>query len=161
MEQGIPGLEAMAGYEDRYLFVEVNSGTNLKALEQWRSGFSVSQDFAQMVSSRVRSRLIDAAGNPDRIYGRYFEGLIKTISDSNYSGVRRETDFWLFKRYFAEDGETIDREVYEYYILVSINKSILEEQIDLILRQVQIQTDSTREQTAAIERLRENFYEGF
>jgi hypothetical protein len=112
-----------------------------------------------MVSNRIQARFTAAAeGNPDRQYGRYFENVIKTAADSGYSGAQRETDFWVLKGYPAGDPRP-QEEVYEWYVLVSIDKELLKRQIDAILNRVS--TNPSREEAAAIGRLKENFYENF
>jgi hypothetical protein len=159
---GLSGVEAMPEYEGKYVFVGEDSGGNLNALRQWSSGFSVAQDISRMVSRRVQDRFAGAAaGSPDDAYGRYFENVVKSSSDASYSGARKETDFWIKKRYFKADGKTVDREVYDYYILVSIDKTLLEQQINNVLNNVSADVPPTREQATAYDRVKEAFYEGF
>lgn len=151
---GNAAVEALPQYEDSYVFIGENSGTNINALRQWTIGFMVDQDFPQMVSSRVQARIFAAGGeNPDKVYGRYFEYAVKNTFDSGYMGPRREADYWVLKRYAGED-------VYEFFILVQIDKDFLKKQLDGILFKLD-NPQVTREQAAAIERLKANFYEGF
>jgi hypothetical protein len=162
ISDGLTGVEAMPAYSDKYVFVGEDTGTNLNALRQWSSGFSVAQDLSRMVSRRVQDRFAGAAaGSPDDAYGRYFENVVKSSSDATYTGARKETDFWLQKRFFNPDGKTVSREVYEYYVLVSINKATLERQINDVLNGVNADTPPTREQATAYDRVKEAFYEGF
>lgn len=162
ISEGLIGVEGMSQYQNKYVFIGEDSGTNLNALRQWSTGFTVAQDLSRMVSSRVQSRFAGAvAGSPDDAYGRYFENVVKNSSDATYHGARKETDFWLLKRYFQSDGKTVDREVYDFYVLVSIDKEILERQIDDILNGIEPDRPPTREQSSAIERVKEAFYQGF
>jgi hypothetical protein len=159
---GLSSVEAMPEYNNKYIFIGEDSGTNLNALRQWSSGFTVAQDLSRMISMRVQDRFAGAAaGSPDDTYGRYFENVVKSSSDASYTGARKETDFWLQKRYFNADGRTVNREVYEYYILVSIDKALLEQQINKVLNDVPADVPPTREQATAIDRVKEAFYEGF
>ncbi len=159
---GVAGVEAMPLYTDSYVFIAEDIGTNLNALRQWASGFTVAQDLARMVSTRVQLRFENAAsGSPDDAYGRYFENVVRTVTNTSFSGARKETDFWILKRYFKADGKTIDREAYEYYLLVSIDKELLQRQINIILNRVTADTVSARNEAAAVERVTESFYEGF
>jgi hypothetical protein len=162
ISDGLTGVEAMPDYEDKYVFIGEDSGTNLNALRQWTAGFTIAQDFSRLVATRVQARFAGAAaGSPDDVFGRYFENLVKTTSDAVYSGARKETDFWLLKRYFQADGQTVDREAFDFYILVTIDKELLQKQITDILNRVQRDTTSTREQTSAIDHVKAAFYEGF
>jgi hypothetical protein len=162
ISDGLPGVEEMSDYQDKYVFIGEDTGTNLNALRQWTTGFTVAQDFSRLVSIRVQARLTGAAaGSPDDVFGRYFENLVRTTSDTVYSGARKESDFWLFKRYFQADGTTVDREVFDFYILVTIDKELLQGQINDILNRVQMDVASTKGQTSAIDRIKQTFYEGF
>jgi hypothetical protein len=159
---GVRGVEAMPIYKDVYVFIGEDKGSNLNALKQWVSGFSVAQDLARMVSFRVQMRFANAAtGNPDDEYGRYFENVVKTVSDTSISGARKENDFWILKSIFKDDGKTVDREEYEYFVLVSVDKNLLQRQIDAVLDQAVADAAPTRDEVIAIERVKTIFYEGF
>lgn len=162
IEGGVRGVEAMPIYEGVYVFIGEDKGTNLNALMQWVNNFTVTQDLARMVSSRVQLRFANAAvGSPDDEYGRYFENVVKNVSDVSFSGARKETDFWLLKRFFKDDGVTTDREEYECYVLVTIDRNLLQRQIDIILDRTNADLTLTRRETTAVERVKEVFYEGF
>ncbi len=69
---GLRDIEALPKYKDVFVFVGEDSGTNLNALRQWATGFSVAQDMARQVSTRVQARFAGAAADsPDDEYGRY------------------------------------------------------------------------------------------
>jgi hypothetical protein len=162
IEKGLPGVEALEEFQDKYVFVGEDNGTNLNALRQWATGFTVNQEIARMVSNRVQAKFAGAAaGSPDAEYGRYFEDVVKATAEAQFSGARKENDFWLLKRYFRADRRTPDRETYDYYVLVTVDKDILEQQIDLVLDRARTGGPLTREQETAVDRVREAFYEGF
>ena len=157
---GLRGVERLPEYHDMYVFVGEDTGTNLNALRQWSSGFTVNQEIARMVSTRVRAKFVGAAvGSPEAEFGRYFEDVVQTVAEASFSGARRENDFWLLRRYFKADGKSIDRETYDFYVLVTIDRNLLETQVNNVINGVQSQP--TREQQTAIDRVREAFYEGF
>jgi hypothetical protein len=159
---GVAGIESLPRYANRYVFISVNSGSNFTALNQWAAGFSINQDFPQLVSLRVLSRFIgDGQQNPDLDFGRYFESAVRTAADTLYSGARREADFWLLKRYEPEAAADSPREVYDFYILVSIAKDQLQSQLNQVLLKAAEGLTLTRDQTGAVSSLRENFYAGF
>jgi hypothetical protein len=87
--------------------------------------------------------------------------VVKATSDASYTGARRESDFWLLRHYFGEDGKTVEREVYDFYVLVSIDRSLLERQLNDMLQGIHPESRPTRDQAAAVERVKENFFEGF
>jgi hypothetical protein len=154
---GIQAIEALRAYQNKYVFVSKNQGSNAKALGLWVSGFSVLQDFPRLVSERVQARFSKAASSyPDDEYGGYFEASVKATADAVYQGAVREDDFWALKRYFI--GEEWD--VYEFLILVSIDKTTLGSQINALLNTVTFET-LNKEQALAVNQLRSSFYEGF
>ncbi|GHV17137.1 hypothetical protein FACS189493_4200 [Spirochaetia bacterium] len=160
---GLEALEALPQYADKYVFVAENTGTNADALAQWSLGFNVDQDLAQLVSARVQARL-SRGGSPDRDYGLFFERAVKFTADNGYPGGLREADFWILRRSIgaeSEDGPAEAQEVYHFYIVVSIDKELLEPAIDTALLTAAEYTKPSREETLAVDRIRAAFYEGF
>jgi hypothetical protein len=144
-----------------YIFVNKASGPNLKALLQWSAGFTVEQDLARMISARIEARFVGAAvTNPDEEYGRYFEALVINSANAAYSSAKTEERYWIKKRYLDADGAP-EREGYDYYILVTTDREVLERQIRSILNRTTVEPAPTREQNTAIERLKVSFFEGF
>ncbi|MDL2229002.1 hypothetical protein LJC14_02005 [Treponema sp. OttesenSCG-928-L16] len=162
ISEGVTGVESMPAYKDKYVFIGEDMGSNLNALRQWATGFTVNQEMSRMVSTRVQGKFAGAAvGSPDDEYGRYFENVVKSVTEASFSGARKESDFWLLKRYFKADGKSVDREEYEIYILTTIDKALLERQLDAVLEKAESDSSPTTEQKTAIDRVKEAFYEGF
>ncbi|MDR3342193.1 MAG: hypothetical protein LBT14_05280 [Treponema sp.] len=161
--EGIPGIESLQEYQNKYVFVAKNTGANFNALSQWTAGFMVTHDFAQLVASRLQTRLTDAALllYPDDEYGSFFEAAVKAASDTVYDGAAKEADFWLLKQYQAEDGVTVDREVYDFLVLVSITKNTLRYGIQNMLNTLQPGRPPTKNQIAAINRVKGILFENF
>jgi hypothetical protein len=171
LEGNIAALEALEEYQDRYAFIARSRGTNSRALEQWLRGFSVELDFARLAAMRIEKRFTQAAlGFPDTVFGRYFEALIRAVSDASWEGAVREDDFWLKGFYQGvqgaqgTDGNTAGNEggeSYDFMILVTVDKTLLASRIQSLLFEVKPQAPMSRDQLAAVERLRERFFEGF
>ncbi|MDR3171657.1 MAG: hypothetical protein LBU17_08545 [Treponema sp.] len=161
--EGIPGIERLSEYQHKYVFVAKNTGTNFNALNQWTAGFRVTHDFARLVASRLQARLTSAAAlYPDDEYGGFFELAIKAAFDAVYYGAVKETDFWLLKEYYKEeDGVTVDRETYDFLILVSVDKSRLQSQLQQILSNLTPTRPPTKDQTSAINRIKANLFNTF
>ncbi|MDR2102068.1 MAG: hypothetical protein LBP43_05805 [Treponema sp.] len=154
-------IENLPEYQDKYIFIAENTGRNFNALRQWLEGFTILRDFPRMVASRLQAHLTAASGgNPDESYGPFFEQVIKKSSDTFYYGATEEDKFWLLVQYFEKDGITLNREVYLCLILVSIDKGLLESQINEILGNIETSTVS-RDQLVLINQLKENFYQRF
>ena len=158
---GIRGIETMPQYQDRYIFVEEASGINKNALNQWMESYRTIQNFSRLVSSRVQARFINASGGDvDGTYGRYFEQVIREVSDTMYPEVWKDDDYWILKQYIMEETDEAIRDEYNFLILMSIDRRVLEERILRILYEQRNQGKRAREQNAAISRLIENFFSG-
>jgi hypothetical protein len=162
LEKNIAALEALEEYQDRYVFIARSRGTNFRALEQWAKGFSVELDFARLAAMRIEKRFTQAAsGFPDSVFGRYFEALIRAASDASWEGAVKEDDFWLKGFYQEADGNAAGGESYDFVLLVTVDKALLASQIQPLLLGVASQVSMSRDQLAAVGRVRERFFEGF
>jgi hypothetical protein len=50
---GNRAVEELWAYQDYYVFVSQNTGTNFSALEQWQAAFSADLDFARLAAVRI------------------------------------------------------------------------------------------------------------
>lgn len=160
MAEGTAGVETLPQYAGSYIFIESDSGTNISALRQWSLGFSLAQDFPRLAAARVQDCLTSAgAGNPERVYGRYFESMIRNVFNARFQGAAKEAECWVYRRY-SGDTSAPPQEVYELFIMVRIDREVLKAQLDGVLyRNGNVQ--ASKEQTAAFERLHQVFYERF
>jgi hypothetical protein len=162
LDGGIPAVESMEEYANRYAFVAHSRGTNFRALEQWVRGFLVGLDFARLAAVRIEERFtLAASGFPDAVFGRYFEALIRAASDASWEGAVKEDDFWLKGYYQEADGNGNGGESYDFMILVTIDKAQLASQIRPLLAGVKPQTPVPANQLAAANRVRDSFFDGF
>jgi hypothetical protein len=95
------------------------------------------------------------------VFGRYFEQAVKDSADAAYSGAVQEGSFWIKKRMFGDDGLTPIGEAFEYYILASIERGTLEQQINTLLTTAQPDLPPAKGQAAAAAHCRLIFYDGF
>ncbi|MDR1900106.1 MAG: hypothetical protein LBQ55_08870 [Treponema sp.] len=155
-------VEAMPQYRGRYVFVAASRGGSLEALQYWAGEFSDVQDFPRLVAVRIEERLAGAAVlYPDDEYGEFFEVMVKRASDASYHGARRETSFWMRRQLHDGDDENEDPEVYDCFVLVSIDREELAGQIRPQLANPRGVKTPTRDQAAAVDRIRETFFDGF
>jgi hypothetical protein len=163
--------EEMAEYQGKYLFVGENRGVSPGALGQWQEAFSPSQDFAQLAAARIEARLVGgAAGNyPDNVYGPFFETMVKSAYDAKFRGGRKEKGFWVHlvppplppagpEGEDAEERE--ERPLYVFLVLLSIDRADFEAQVNEIFGAVKARLRLTRNETAAVNRVYENFFDG-
>jgi hypothetical protein len=172
LAEGIRGVERLPEFWNKYVFVGLKEGSNFRALGQWEAAFNPAQDFAPLAAARIEARLITAAQSaiPDDTYGPFFETFVKNASDALYQGAVQESSFWIQQilpaRETGEEGEEgepaeVNREVYDFLVLVSIDRDQLEFQINGIFDAAKAHTTLKRDQAAAVNRIGENFFEGF
>jgi hypothetical protein len=162
-------IEALDRFSGKYIFIGTHGGDNFSALQQWANGFTVEQDLPRLVTLRVERRLIASASlYPDDEYGEYFEFLIREMSNGEFLNAVKEQTFWLKRRIFVSNGETDTEsnpgtmtERYEFLVLISVDKETLQKQIQVIMTGIKTKMSPTRDQAAAIARIKNNFFEGF
>jgi len=165
-DRGVQGIEAIDAYQNKYVFVGKNRGDNFNALQQWANGFTVEQDLPRLIVQRVERRFVATASlYPDDEYGEYFVHIIKKVSDEEYPAAVKDHTFWTKQRRIPTDEETpsenIVTERYEFLVVVSIDKEAFQKQMNTIMADTKTATSPTRDQTAAINKIRQTFFEGF
>ena len=167
LEDNILQIENLAEFRNHYVFVSANTGNNFNALQQWMNAFSADLDFARLAAMRMENRFLNAAVlYPDDEYGSFYEALIRAASDTQWSGAVKAGDFWL-QRSFIGMGSNIEDELpetwerYEFLILVIVDKDTMNPQISMVLQNVEAPSPLSRYQRNAVNRVQENFFEGF
>jgi hypothetical protein len=170
--EGKEGLEKMAEYRGKYLFVGENQGINPSALGQWQAAFSPVQDFPQLAAARIEARLIEgAAGSyPDNVYGPFFETMVKKTYDTKFQGAQKEKGFWVRlvppqvppagpEGEDTETGERAERPFYVFLVLLSIDRPGFEARINEIFDSVKTELRLSRGEEAAVNRVHESFFD--
>jgi hypothetical protein len=159
---GNQAVEKLQAYDGYYVFVSQNTGTNFSALEQWKAAFNPELDFARLAAVRIEKRFLATAQSyPDYEYGAYFEALIRLASDSVWEGATKDDEFWMLREFPEADGFMVKPEMYDFLILVKIEKSLLASQIRTLLQNVQPLSPLSRDQNAAVQRVQDRFFEEF
>jgi hypothetical protein len=172
--EGRAGLEKMAEYQGKYVFIGENRGSNPAALSQWQTAFSPGQDFARLAAARIEARLeAGAAGSyPDNVYGLFFEAMVKKAYDTKYQGIQKEEAFWVHlvpersppeapgeEEDTGDEEEEAERPVYVFLVLLSIDRPGFEAQVNGIFDSVRAELTLARSAEAAANRVRENFFD--
>lgn len=166
LEGGNRAVENLEEYQNQYVFVSTNSGSNFSALEQWKLAFNADLDFARLAAVRIDKRLLNAAVNyPDNEYGSYYVALIRAASDAEWHGAVRDKDFWVLQSYTETAGEEdelpVPAQMYCFLVLVKVDRELLDPQIRTLMRDIKPEAPLTKEQAAAINRIQERFFDGF
>jgi hypothetical protein len=162
LDGGIPSVETLGLYQNRYVFISETGGSSLEALTMWSQGFLASLDIPQLVADRVRRRFAgDGTRSPEEDYGRYHESLVRTAADAKYFWVKREDDFWIHKRFLNEESTGTEDGEYVFLILVTVDRTSLREHLENLLVKALENLELTRDQNAAIVRFNQTFFDGF
>lgn len=171
LDRGIQGIESLDSYNGKYMFVGKNQGDNFNALQQWANGFTAVQDLPRLIVQRVEKRLVASAVlYPDDEYGEYFAYLIKKVSDGEYQEADKEQIFWIKQKKIpgseedadypeAPSGENPER--YVFFVLISIDKQVLQEKIQKIMTEIKTNAAPTKQQKTAINNINQTFFERF
>jgi len=163
-------IEALDRFTGKYIFIGENGGSNFNALRQWANGFTTEQDLPRLITRRVERRLVSSASlYPDDEYGEYFEFLIREVSNGEFLGAGKEQTFWLIRKVVSNeetDGDIqpdpdTEKERYEFFVLISVDKGMLQKQIQEIMTNIKTKIPPTRKQAAAIALIKKTFFEGF
>lgn len=153
-------LEKSPDYKDVYLFkFESPRSKSLEGAELWTKDFSVPSEMARMVRMRIESKAAAAAaGDKDRIDG-YLEDIVKTITDTELLGFKKESDYWVQMRYFDADGKP-EADDFTYIALYSISKKTLDRLISDAISGADKLKPKTEEERTVRERVKEALKEG-
>jgi hypothetical protein len=169
LEGDVRKIETLDIYNGKYVFIGENRG-DFNALRQWAKGFT-SQDVPGLVARRVENRFNSTTPlYPDDEYGEYFTAMMKKASDGEYPSAVKEQTFWIKRKIIPDSAAETDNgglppaaeiERYEYLILVTIEKEILQGQIRGMMASVKPSVSVTREQIAAFNKIQVTSFEGF
>jgi hypothetical protein len=164
---GIEEAERIEAYTGRYLFITSYQGINFAALSKWADGYSVEYDFPLLVTARIEKRM-NASNSmyPDEEYGIFYETFLKNSYGGEYQGAVMEGTYWIKTKVYGSNGggeqdNAALPEVFIFYILISIDMAALQSTVNNLFSQAFDTSAPKGAQAAAINRLRQNFFEGF
>ena len=153
-EGGNKAVEQIDSFKDKYVFVSVNEGANFLLLNKWAENFSTEQDFAVLAAVRIEERMIQGASlYPDDEYGAFFLTMVKKAYSAEYQNTAKEDSYWFVK---ASAPDTIN-----FFLLITIEKNTMQTVIRNMMTQAYSETSPRGAQGLAVNRLRQNFFEGF
>jgi len=167
LEGGIERVERMDSYSDKYVFIGRNDGENFTALNKWADNYSAMRDFPMLAAARIEKRMILTSSlYPDDEYGIFFERMVLNAYSGEYQGAVKEDIFWIK---IKVDSETIESEnsapseTYNFFILITIDRTMMRVIITNMMTRIlaAISPAPSGARAAAIERLRQTFFEGF
>ena len=88
-------------------------------------------------------------------YGRYFEEIVKSSAEATYSGARKIDDWWVLARRYDPDDKGKYTDEYRVFILYTIEKDLLDEQVLNMIDAIANDGSATAEQQNAINKVKE------
>ena len=164
LDSGVKKVETLSAFRGRYVFIQKSEGYNFNALRLWNDGFSPALDFPRLAAARIEERLCFNVRNPFEEYGAFYEALIRSAADAQWTGAIKEDDFWILKKPISEanwPGAEEGREIWEFLILITIEKANFASRFNQILKSVDPLPAPSKAQNAAIEQLKSHFFEAF
>lgn len=119
-------IEQLPRYKDVYVFKFTSEKSkDLEGSQIWMRNFTVASEVSRLISQRIKDKAVSAAaGNADSIDG-YTKELVKIVSEANMSGLKKETDYWTYRRYFKADGD-VEGDFYATFMLYSVPRKVLD-----------------------------------
>ncbi len=152
--KGITGLEKLSEYEGDYCFVAETTSSNLNAAQMWVDNFSVPQTIARNVSTRVEGVFTGAASGGADEYGTYFESIVNTMTNTEFSGAKKENDWWLLTRRYDVDSKDTYEDSYRAFVLYTIPKELLDQQIVSVINRIETENNLNVQESALTDRVK-------
>jgi hypothetical protein len=140
---GITKLQSQSEYRDKYCIIGEETGVNKQFVLAWADNFSAQQRIGAMlrtnIASNYNARVKGAAqstGVADSSisagtgsYQQEIDNVISAVVNVSYSGAQREADWWSLRRRYDPDQKEVYTDEYIAYVLYTIPKSQLNEQV--------------------------------
>ena len=142
---GISKVQAQSEFRDKYCIIGEESGVNRQFVLAWADNFSAQQRIGAMLRTTIASEYqakvkgaaqsqggansSTAAGTASGEYSQEIDSTINAIVNVSYSGAQREADWWSLRRRYDPDLKDVFSDEYTAYVLYTIPKSQLNQQI--------------------------------
>jgi hypothetical protein len=113
-----------------------------------------------MVSTCVKNKFVGAQAGDKDLIGSCFEEVVKTIAEAEFSNAQKKDDFWLYRKYFDENGNPT-HQAYTYFLLYTVPKKQIDASVQRAIdtQYNKIKPDSKETETA-FTRLQELYADG-
>jgi len=156
---GINAVEKLEAYSNKYVFIVINEGENISALNKWVEYYTVTHDFPMLAAERIEKRMyLTASLYPDDEYGAFYETMMHNAYKTEYSDAVKEDYSWIKIKSDKEEEVT---ENYMFFLLITIEKNIMQSIIRNMIAQSSAAVTLTNSQNSSVNKLRNTFFEGF
>ena len=119
-------IEAMDKYKDVYIFkFESEKSKDLEGTQLWLRNFSATTELSKTIAQRIKDVSAAAAVGDKNTLGTYMEEVVRSVSQAELHGLKKESDYWVQQRYFTADGD-VEGDFYSVLILYSIPRKTLD-----------------------------------
>ncbi|GAB1456477.1 MAG: hypothetical protein RBT62_00180 [Spirochaetia bacterium] len=164
IEDGASGVEKLAEYKGKYVIVLDSEGQSKQGTLAAMDNMDAPVQIARYLSTRVQAKFAGAqVGDRDQLT-EYFENVVKTVSEARFSGFMAGPDWWVYLQYYKPGAKTkaeVDRRIYRVIKIYTIDKTVLETQLNKYLNESEAKVAKTPEKQRAIDAVQSAFYEGF
>ena len=119
-------IEAIDKYQDVYIFkFESEKSKDLEGTQLWLRNFSATTELSKMITQRIKDVSAAAAAGDKDMIETYLEEVVRSVSQAELHGLKKESDYWIQQRYFTADGE-VEGDFYTVLVLYSIPRKTLD-----------------------------------
>ena len=145
VEHGITRVQAQSEFRDKYCIIGEETGVNRQFVLAWADNFSAQQRLGAMLRTTIISEYqaraqgavqtvggansTAAAGSASGVYQQEIDSIVNAVVNVSYSGAQREADWWSLRRRYDPDVKDAFSDEYAAYVLYTIPKSLLNEQV--------------------------------
>jgi len=136
---GVSRVQAASEFRDKYCVIGEETGVNKQFVLAWADNFSAQQRIGAMLRTTIASEYqakVEASalstgldGVSAGIYEQQINNAINAVVNVSYSGAQREADWWSLRRRYDPDRKDVYNDEYSAYVLYTIPKSQLNEQV--------------------------------
>lgn len=157
---GPKAVEKLPDFANKYIVVVQEDGQDLAGAQLAASKLNAQTTIAALISTRVKDTFAGAqVGDKDKIE-TYMERAVKSVSDATFTGFSMESDWWAKLQTFTSDGKA-DKQIYRVIQIWGIDKDLLKQQVDKILKGVAADEPKTPEKQRAMDLVQQSFFDGF
>ena len=142
---GVTAVQGQPQFKDKYCIIGEESSTNRQFALAWADSFSAQQRIGAMLRTNIESKYqalvtgssqsiggansSTAAGGGSADYKQAIDNSINAVVNVAYSGAQRDSDWWVLTRRYDPDQKDVYSDEYTAYVLYTIPKSELNNQI--------------------------------
>lgn len=164
IENGSQGVEKLPEYKDRYVIVLESEGQNRQGAQLAMDVMDVNSQISRMFTTRVEQKFAGAQVGDRDMLEEYFENVVKLVSTAAFTGLEAGSDYWVYLQYYKPGAKTkadVERRVYRVFRVYSIDRNLLQVQLDKYLKDAEGAIAKTPEKERAIDLVHSSFYDDF